>query len=189
MDNLKESGITREYPRYGKSRVEAVYQLKDFFSLFYLHFIYGKGVDRGNWRAVQRTPSFYAWAGNTFEMLCIEHLAQMKDALRVTTITKNYCWRGPAPDGTESQVDLVLEWKGERTDYLCEMKFSEHVFAIDRKYELELASKIEAFRQSKQHTKTHSVQLVLVTTNGIAHNEHAKDVNQQVTLDDLFRSF
>jgi len=188
MDNLKESGITREYPRYGKSRVETVYQLKDFFSLFYLHFIYGKGVDRGNWRVVQRTPSFYAWAGNTFEMLCIEHLAQMKEALRVTTITKNYCWRGPAPDGTESQVDLVLEWKGERTDYLCEMKFSEHVFTIDKKYELELATKIEAFRQSKQHTKTHSVQLVLVTTNGIAHNEHAKDVNQQVTLDDLFRS-
>lgn len=186
MDNLKESGITREYPRYGKARVETVYQLKDFFSLFYLHFIYGKGVDRGNWRAVQRTPSFYAWAGNTFEMLCIEHMAQMKDALRITTITKNYCWRGPEPDGSEPQVDLVLEWKGERTDYLCEMKFSEHVFTIDKKYELELASKIEAFRQSKQHTKTHSIQLVMVTTSGTTHNEHAKDVNQQVTLDNLF---
>ena len=186
MDNLKESGITREYPRYGKARVETVYQLKDFFSLFYLHFIYGKGVDRGNWRALQRTPSFYVWAGNTFELLCIEHLAQMKEALRITTISRNYCWRGPAPDGTESQVDLILEWKGERTDYLCEMKFSEHVFTIDRKYESELASKIEAFRQSKQHTKTHSVQLVLVTTNGITRNEHAKDVNQEVVLDDLF---
>ena len=188
MDNLKESGITREYPRYGKARVETVYQLKDFFSLFYLHFIYGKGVDKGNWRAVQRTPSFYAWAGNTFEMLCIEHMAQMKEALRIATISRNYCWRGPAPDGTEPQVDLVLEWKGERTDYLCEMKFSEHVFTIDKKYELELASKIEAFRQSKQHTKTHSIQLVMVTTNGIMHNEHAKDVNQQVTLEDLFGS-
>ena len=143
---------------------------------------------KGNWRALQRTPSFYAWAGNTFELLCIEHLAQMKEALRIASISRNYCWRGPAPDGTEPQVDLVLEWKGERTDYLCEMKFSEHVFTIDKKYELELASKIEAFRQSKQHTKTHSIQLVMVTTNGIAHNEHAKDVNQQVILDDLFRA-
>ena len=42
----------------------------------------------------------------------------------------------------------------------------EHVFTIDKKYELELASKIDAFRQSKQHTKTHSVQLVMVTPNG-----------------------
>ena len=44
---------------------------------------------------------------------------------------------------------MYLEWKGERTDYLCEMKFREHVFTIDKKYELELASKIEALRQSK----------------------------------------
>ena len=186
LDNLHESGITREYPRYGKTRVETVYQLKDFFSLFYLNFIYGKGTNVGNWRAIQRTPTFYAWAGNTFEMLCIEHLEQMKEALRIATVSRNYCWRGPAPDGSTTQIDLVLEWKGERTDYLCEMKFSEHVFTIDKKYEQELACKIEAFRLSKQHTKTHSIQLVMVTTNGVARNEHAKDVNQQVTLDDLF---
>jgi len=186
MDNLRESGITREYPRYGKERVETVYQLKDFFSLFYLHFIYGKGTNIGNWRSIQRTPTFYAWAGNTFEMLCIAHLEQMKEALRIATISRNYCWRGLAPDGTTPQIDLVLEWKGERTDYLCEMKFNEHTFTIDKKYEQELASKIEAFRMSKQHTKTHSLQLVMVTTNGVTNNEHSKDVNQQVTLDNLF---
>lgn len=187
MDNLRESGITREYPRYGKERVETVYQLKDFFSLFYLHFIYGKGTNAGNWRTVQRTSTFYTWAGNTFEMLCIEHIAQMKDALRIATINRDYCWRGVGPNGNTSQIDLVLEWKGERTDYLCEMKFSEHEFVIDKKYEGELADKIDAFMSSKQHTKTHSVQLVMVTTNGLSNGIHSKDVNQQLTLDDLFR--
>ena len=186
MDNLRESGITREYPRYGKERVETVYQLKDFFSLFYLHFIYGKGVDRGNWRAAQRTPSFYTWAGNTFEMLCVEHLEQMKDALRIATVSRNYCWRGVGPNGRMSQVDLIMEWKGERTDYLCEMKFSEHEYVIDRSYEDDLANKIDAFMASKQHTKTHSVQLVLVTTFGLNRGEHSKDVNQVVTLEELF---
>ena len=125
LDNLHESGITREYPRYGKERVETVYQLKDFFSLFYLHFIHGKGTNAGNWRTIQRTSSFYTWAGNTFEMLCIEHLEQMKQALRIATISRNYCWSGMAPSGDAAQIDLVLEWKGDRTDYLCEMKFSE----------------------------------------------------------------
>lgn len=186
LDNLHESGITREYPRYGKERVETVYQLKDFFSMFYLHFIYGKGTDAGNWRTIQRTPTFYTWAGNTFEMLCIEHLSQMKDKLRIATINRNYCWRGTAPNGNTSQIDLVLEWKGERTDYLCEMKFSEHEFTIDKQYEKELENKIDAFLNSKQHTRTHSIQLVMVTTNGITPNEHTKDVNQQVVLDDLF---
>ena len=186
LDNLHESGITREYPRYGKERVETVYQLKDFFSMFYLHFIYGKGTDAGNWRTIQRTPTFYTWAGNTFEMLCIEHLSQIKDKLRIATINRNYCWRGTAPNGNTSQIDLVLEWKGERTNYLCEMKFSEHEFTIDKQYEKELENKIDAFLNSKQHTRTHSLQLVMVTTNGITPNEHTKDVNQQVVLDDLF---
>jgi len=186
LDNLHQSGITREYPRYGKERVETVYQLKDFFSLFYMHFIYGKNVEAGNWRTLQRTPTFYAWAGNTFEMLCMEHLPQMKDKLRIATISRNYCWRGAAPNGNTAQIDLVLEWKGERTDYVCEMKFSEHEFVIDRQYERELENKIAAFLQSKQHTKTHSIQLVMVTTNGMTANEHTKDVNQQVVLDDLF---
>ena len=186
LDNLHESGITREYPRYGKERVETVYQLKDFFSMFYLHFIYGKGTDAGNWRTIQRTQTFYTWAGNTFEMLCIEHLSQIKDKLRIATINRNYCWRGTAPNGNTSQIDLVLEWKGERTDYLCEMKFSEHEFTIDKQYEKELENKIDAFLNSKQHTRTHSIQLVMVTTNGITPNEHTKDVNQQVVLGDLF---
>jgi hypothetical protein len=166
--------------------VETVYQLKDFFSIFYLHFINGKGTEAGNWRSIQRTPTFYAWAGNTFELLCIEHLPMMRDKLRIATISRNYCWRGTAPNGTAAQIDLVLEWKGERTDYLCEMKFSEHEYTITKQYERELANKIDAFLHSKQHTKTHSIQLVMVTTNGITENEHAKDVNQNIILDDLF---
>jgi AAA+ ATPase superfamily predicted ATPase len=186
LDNLHESGITREYPRYGKERVETVYQLKDFFSLFYLHFIHGKGTNAGNWRAIQRTSTFYTWAGNTFEMLCIQHLEQIKQALRIATISRNYCWSGIAPSGDAAQIDLVLEWKGERTDYLCEMKFSEHEFVINKKYERELANKIDAFLASKQHKKTHSVQLVMVTTEGVQRGEHSKDVNQQVLLNDLF---
>lgn len=187
LDNLRESGITREYSRYGKERVETVYQLKDFFSMFYLHFIYGRGANAGNWRAIQRTPTFYSWAGNTYEMLCIEHLPQMRDRLRIATVSRNYCWSGLAPNGKAAQIDLVLEWKGERTDYICEMKFSENVFAIDRNYEGELANKIDAFLNSRQHAKTHSVQLVMVTTNGIIQNEHSRDVNQQIVLDDLFQ--
>lgn len=91
LDNLHELGFTREYPRYGKERVETVYQLKDFFSMFYLYFIQGKGIDAGNWRTIQRTPTLYAWAGYTFEMLCVEHLPQIMDKLHIANISRNYC--------------------------------------------------------------------------------------------------
>lgn len=69
---------------------------------------------------------------------------------------------------------------------LGHLKFSEHDFTVDKAYETELTNKIDAFLNSKQHTKTHSVQLVMVTTNGVTQNEHSKDINQEVVLDDLF---
>ena len=38
----------------------------------------------------------------------------------------------------------------------------------------------------KMHNKTHSIQLVMITTMGIARGEHASIVNQSVVLDNLF---
>lgn len=187
LENLTESGIIRAYPRYGKKRVETVYQLIDFFSLFYLRFIHDKQVKKGQWNAIHGTPVFYTWAGETFELLCIEHLPKIQDALRIASIDKNYCWCGKKPDGKGAQVDLLLESKASRTDYLCEMKFSGSKYAITKTDEENLLNKIEAFAASRMHNKTHSIQMVMVTTMGVVKGEHASIINQSVVLDDLFR--
>ena len=186
LENLKESGIIRAYPRYGKERVETVYQLIDFFSLFYLRFILGKQAKKGIWNSIHGTPTFYTWAGDTFELLCIEHLPQIQNALRIASIDRNYCWSRKSADGMDAQIDLLLESKAERTDYLCEMKFTGSKYAITNNDEEDILNKISAFATSKMHNKTHSIQLVMVTTMGIAKGEHASIVNQSVTLDDLF---
>ena len=186
IDNLEESGIVRKYPRYGKQRVEAVYQLKDFFSLFYLRFVGGKQVRQGLWNTIHRTPVFYTWAGDTFELLCIEHLPQLQTALRIASVDRNYCWRGEGPEGKGAQIDLLLESKASRTDYVCEMKFSGGKYAITQDDEQNLLNKMDAFAVSKMHHKTHSIQLVMVTTMGVAKGEHASIANQSITLDDLF---
>ena len=47
-------------------------------------------------------------------------------------------------------------------------------------------NKIEAFAANKMHNKTHSIQLVMITTMGVARSEHASIVNQSVVLDNLF---
>ena len=125
LENLLESGVVRRYPRYGKKRVEQVYQLMDFFSLFYLRFVNGNPVRKGMWSSIHGTSVFYSWAGDTFELLTIQHLAQLQDALRIASIDRNYCWSGLALDGHAAQIDLVLESKPSQTDFLCEMKFSD----------------------------------------------------------------
>lgn len=187
LDNLKESGIIRDYPRYGKERVETVYQLKDFFSLFYLRFAHGRQVKEGGWKAIQGTSSFYTWAGDTFELLGIEHLPQIRNALRLPTVDRNYCWNGKSPEGRGAQIDLVLECRAARTDYLCEMKFSGAKFSITADTADNLNNKIEAFSQSKMHNKTRSIQTVLVTTMGLSAGEYSGAVNHCVTLGDLFK--
>ena len=52
--------------------------------------------------------------------------------------------------------------------------------------EEDFLNKIESFAASKMHNKTHSIQLVMITTMGVARGEHASIVNQSVVLDNLF---
>lgn len=167
--------------------METVYQLKDFFSLFYLRFVHGKQVKQGGWNAIHGTASFYTWAGDTFELLSIEHLPNMQAALRLPSIDRNYCWIGKNADGKGAQVDLVLESKAAQTDYLCEMKFSSGKFVITQDVEENIRHKIDAFANSKMHNKTRSIQIVMVTTMGVASNMHGSIVNHTITLDDLFK--
>lgn len=187
LGNLKVSDIIREYPRYGKQRVETVYQLKDFFSLFYLRFAYGKQTQKGQWNALHRTPTFYTWAGNTFELLCIEHLQQLREALRIISVERCYCWQGTTAEGKGVQIDLLMESKSAQTDYVCEMKFTTGKYAVSADDETDFNDKMDAFAASKMHNKTRSIQMVLVTTSGMAKGEHTNIVNQSIVLDDLFK--
>lgn len=186
IGNLLESGIVREYPRYGKQRVETVYQLIDFFSLFYLRFADTKQVKRGKWNSIHGTPTFYSWAGETYELLCIEHIEQIQNALRIPSIDRSYCWSGTNAEGKGAQIDLIIESKTARTDFLCEMKFMGGKYGITSAEATNLLNKIDTFAASKMHSKTHSIQLVMVTTMGVAKGEHASIVNRSVTMGDLF---
>lgn len=187
LDNLCESGIIRRYPRYGKDRVETVYQLTDFFSLFYLRFIDGIQNKSGMWHTINRTGKFYSWAGETFELLCVSHLNQLQEALRIYSVDKSFCWSGKTQDGTGAQIDLILVSDASRTDYLCEMKFSESVFTINSEYNQNIRKKIVAFSESPQHNKTHSIQVAIVASFGISKGANSDVVNHTVSLDSLFQ--
>ena len=68
---------------------------------------------------------------------------------------------------------------------LCEMKFSETEFLIDKAYAGDIENKRDVF---KSHTKTKkSIFLTFVTSFGIKDNEYAKRLIQNsITMDALF---
>lgn len=184
LENLIDSGIIRSYTLYGGSRKQTVYQLIDFFTLFYLRFV--ENSDFTSWRAIQRSKPFYVWAGNTFELLVIEHMPQLADALRIKEYATPFSWRGKTPDGEGVQVDLIIPATAERADYICEMKFSEGKYTLTNDDAEEFSRQITAVKNSKNHKPSHSIYVTLVTTIGTTDSKHKILVNDIVTLDSLF---
>lgn len=186
IENLLACGIIRSYPRYGDQRKETVYQLFDYFSLFYLNFV-KKDRSKGGWNTFQRSGEYDSWAGRTFEILCSTHIKQLQERLRFNSTGGEYCWRGQCPDGKSVQIDMIIPSADQRTDYICEMKFSENEYYITSEYEKKLLDKLDAFKASKNHKPSHSLMMVLVTTIGIGESIHNRVVNIGITLNDLFK--
>lgn len=182
LKNLEWCGFIRKYKNYKASRKDSViYQLVDFFTLFHFNFLVEKKFSF--WSAMQGTPSFYTWAGLTFELLSLSHINQIKSKLSIMGInTTEYAWR--CTDSEQgAQIDLIID-RADNTINLCEMKFSVGNYSIDKKYEMNLRNKLVRFMSTAEKRK--SVQLTFITTYGLDQNTHSGIANNEVILDDLF---
>ena len=182
LNNLEWCGFLRKYKNYKASRRDSVnYQLIDFFTLFHFNFLVDKRF--GSWSAMQGMPSFYIWAGLTFELLCLHHIDQIKRKLSIMGInTIEYTWRC-ADSEQGAQIDLIID-RADNTINLCEIKFSVGNYTIDKNYEMNLRNKMVRFMSTAEKRK--SIQLTFITTYGVEQNSHSGIVNNEVTLDDLF---
>lgn len=72
-----------------------------------------------------------------------------------------------------AQIDLLIDRK-DATINLCEMKFSEGKFVIDKRYAADLRSKRDAFRRVTGSRKT--ILLTMVTTYGVHTNAHSDEL-------------
>ena len=184
LSDLEQSGFVRSYAPFGKRKKGTVFQLVDNFSLFYFRFMRGKPVSRPDyWLSSVDSAERHSWEGLAFELVCLWHERQLKDALRIGGVQTNTAsWRSEKKSGG-AQIDLLLERKDGIVN-LCEMKFSSAAFAISEKYERELRNKIQLFKDETGTRK--SVHLTLVSAEGLRRNGHAGIVQSVVTLDDLF---
>lgn len=182
LNNLEWCGFIRKFKNYKASRKDyTLYQLIDFFTLFHFNFLVDKKFN--DWNTMQGTPTFFTWAGLTFELLSLNHIEQIKNKLSIKGInTMEYAWRYQGT-GQGAQIDLIID-RADNTVNLCEMKFSVGNYSIDKNYEMNLRNKLSHFMNFSGKKKT--IQLTLVTTYGAEHNSHYGIINNEVTLDDLF---
>ena len=185
LNNLVSCGFVRAYHDMASGR-KTIYQLVDFFTLFYFYFMIGKNsYSSGFWMGIQGTPKYNTWAGLGFELLALHHILPMKKRLGISGVmTEEFAWRKHAEEGKGAQVDLVLLRK-DKTANLCEMKFSESSYNIDRKENENLRNRIASFRQDL-NKPSYSIRLTMVTSFGLTKGKYNDIVADQVVLDDLF---
>lgn len=184
FEELEQSGFISLYIPFEKTLRDGIYKLSDEYSLFYLKFI-DRARTTGSWEA--SAQSYNNWSGYAFEAVCQKHVQQIKEALGIGGVyTEASAWRHhPKKGETGAQIDLLLD-RRDHCINICEMKFSEQVFVIDKKYAAELDNKVRVFREQTKTKKT--VFPTMVTTYGTRQNiYYTGRIISEVTMDDLFR--
>ena len=77
---------------------------------------------------------------------------------------------------------MVIE-RGDNTINLCEMKFSEGEFAINKDYDKILRNKIARFMEETKTRK--SIQLTFISSYGLQRNMYSGIAQNEVVLNDL----
>jgi len=187
LEDLENCGFIRKYQAIGSKTKNSLYQLIDNFTLFYFKFMEGrKNMDANYWSKIQMTSIFHAWSGLAFERLCLLHSEQIKKALEISgVITNEYSWRTAANDEHPgAQIDLLID-RSDKAINLCEIKYSDGPYTIDKKYMENLRNKVALFRQLTKTRK--GIALTMITSSGLVKNSYSmNNVHSQLTADDLF---
>ena len=183
LENLSNSGFIRPYNYFGNLKKSTTYQLADYYTLFYFRFLKDRhGMDDHFWQNSLDIPSKRAWAGYTFEQVCKDHFEKIKDKLGIAgVLTERSSWFSKGDRG--AQIDLVIDRRDRIID-LCEIKYCESEYAIDKDYDMDLRNKIETFRSETKTKK--ALHLVFITTYGLKHGMYSGIAQSEVTADDLF---
>ncbi|MCP5048532.1 MAG: AAA family ATPase [bacterium] len=193
---LEEAGFITAFTPYGRANKGTYYRLIDEYTLFYLTWI--RPVRRklkmqqdsfNYWESKQQTQSWKVWSGYAFEAVCFKHIHQICEALEIAAITREVgSWRHiSASQKTKpgTQIDLLID-RGDGITNICEIKYHNKEFTIDKSYSQQLNHKMETF---KEQTKTRKqLFLTMVTVHGLARNKYSEElVSKEITLKDLFR--
>ncbi|HEX3935302.1 MAG TPA: ATP-binding protein [Puia sp.] len=187
LEELEESGFITQYIPFGNASRDSIYKLSDEYSLFYLKFIeHSRASGAGAWHKIVNGQSYSSWSGYAFEGICQKHVPQIRKALGISGVyTESSGWRHVPKKGENgAQIDLLLD-RADHCINLCEIKFTDREFAIDKRYASELQNKVTVFKSQTKTRKT--VFPTMITPYGVRKNEYYINLIQaEVLAEDLF---
>lgn len=199
LKELEQCEFIRSFVPFAKEKKDKLYQLVDQFSLFHLHFIKSHGTfTKDYWLKMIGTGAYIAWSGYAFETVCLHHIDQIVEGLGISgTINKPCSWAYRPTKSTKeneniddnlkkgAQIDLLID-RSDKTITVCEMKYSDSEYEIDKNYEEYVQDRLRRFKDVEKITKT--IQIAYITPHGLYNNMYArKGGKKQITAEHLFR--
>ena len=194
LKDLEEAGFILEFVPFGHEKRGIYYKIIDEYTLFYLNWIepirnkIQKGnLESGYWQVMQNSARWHSWAGLAFEALAYKHLSKVRKKLGIPVTAMADNWRYiPKKDSQEqgAQIDLLFD-RMDDVITICEIKYTDKPFVIDKEYSKKLINKRDVF--IKQTGTKKDIFITMIAANGIIDNPYSDAlVTGVVTLDDLF---
>lgn len=184
IDNLCNCDIIQKYYAFGKKQKDAIYQLTDQYTLFYLHFIKGQNSrDEHQWSNMLDSPQRTAWSGYAFEQVCMHHIPQIKRQLGIAGVLTNVCSWNVSDGSSHEQIDLVID-RRDGVVNLCEIKYARAPYTLSAQYINHMNERMETFREKTKTRK--ALHLTMITTYGLKPNQYSGMVQSEVIMDHLF---
>lgn len=189
LSELQHCGFIRSYKPYLRSTSnrqspDTIYQLIDPFTLFHFQVAIHSNNDHHFCTNSQNSHRYSTWAGLSFEMLCLNHINQIKESLGIAgVVTSEYSWIG-SDNGHSVQIDMLID-RADNTINICEMKYYHKPFALSSKTAGELENKVFVFKNNTHSNK--NLILTLITADEIEHNEFSNIIQKNLVLNDLFK--
>ena len=184
---LISSGFVQKYRPFGADTAEKLYRLIDPFCLFYLRFVEKEGA-----KAISLLESglssskLNVWKGLSFEVICFQHVRQIKEALHIGGVISEeslFLQRGDEKD-KGAQIDMLIK-RDDNILNLCEAKFTLGDYAANSSDQESLNRKADVI--ARHLPARMSIHRTLITTYGLSEGSYDSIFDNVITLDDLFR--
>ena len=188
LHDLEHTNFIEAHVPWDKQRGE-YFKVIDEFSLFYIYWLSSKKPKKlpENYWLKQIEKSIYdVWAGYAFEAVCYKHTDRIVKALNIKTAENISSWRlvTRKVNAQGAQIDLLID-RSDDAITICEIKYTDAVFSIDKRYAENLRRKIKVFTEKTQTKK--QIFLAIISANGLKKNDYSEElISNTVTLDDLF---
>lgn len=197
LKDLEDAGFIMRFISHFNKRRGIFYRLSDEYALFYLHWVeplkysqMSHAMEKGYWKTKVTTPQWFSWSGYAFEAICYKHLRQIRQALGLLPTAIPNAWRY-VPNNTTgndqrgAQIDLLFD-RDDDAITLCEIKFTNRMFEINKDYADNLRQKVEVFRDITGTKK--QLFVAMIASNGVKENKYSRElISQVVTMEDLFK--